>query len=553
MAAVVIAFEAYKPNPQRPWLNHELAELYRAVDILTRAGMSIVTDMGMSDEGDPWFAFCRPDNGDVIVHCARINGLFVATSIAIEQVFRGANFREVIESIVRHEPLRVPLTNASNKLYLHPIMVLAAFVATALLCSKKADAHDLHAAVVSLTPHDAPASAKGLAALKATLGNFLSSISSSVAETTRQALAQNEAEPLIPLAALAAAAVGVISSAIDTGLIDQSFLTIAGVPATATVVSAPSSAMLSAFQPILDSLVAGSGGALAAPSDPQAPPAAVKVADTLDHAGPAATLLTAPIQPQAPAADAMTAHDDAAATASALAAHNFVPAMAPHEAALASSTTTAAAAPSSSSVSQAPGVALETSYQVYDGYQLTSEALQVFVLDPKAGHHGSVSPGATISGAPAPNAGTIAGSAAGAPSSSAADGVAASPTQAGAPTIIKDPEAIVSALVDFATSGQHVVAGDLHPTAVLNEILNTYTTANPGPLKLVIFDSQALLYQVFSFMPGVLFVDEHEFAAGQNFTASAGDPITVDTASGGTVTVLGVISVDHVLGHVATV
>ena len=34
-------------------------------------------ERGLSDEGDPWFAFCRPDDGEVIVHIAQIGGVYV--------------------------------------------------------------------------------------------------------------------------------------------------------------------------------------------------------------------------------------------------------------------------------------------------------------------------------------------------------------------------------------------------------------------------------------------------------------------------------------------
>lgn len=137
-----------------PWTNQELAELYRIVDLLAKAGMSVETESGMSDEGDPWFVFTQPDTGDVIAHFARIDGEFVAAASHTGKALRGRSFREVVDNIIDGQPLVFPRPKvdadgrgdekSSNvvRLYLHPAVVLTAFVATALLHTRKALAVD---------------------------------------------------------------------------------------------------------------------------------------------------------------------------------------------------------------------------------------------------------------------------------------------------------------------------------------------------------------------------------------------------------------------------
>lgn len=121
------------------WTNEELAELFRVVDILGRAGVAIDTDMGQTDEGEPWFAFCRADTGDVIVHFSRIDGQFVAVSAATDAVVRGNNFRRVAEALVNRQPLVLPTPGAGQKLFLHPAVMLTALVATTLAQMKSWD------------------------------------------------------------------------------------------------------------------------------------------------------------------------------------------------------------------------------------------------------------------------------------------------------------------------------------------------------------------------------------------------------------------------------
>lgn len=138
--AVILPFT----SPQRKeWSPTEQAEFARTTSILRQTGLPVVTESGTSDEGDPWTIFLREDTGDVVVHIARIDGLVVAASAATEGVVSGASFRTVIERIIREQPLVLPTTKPSDRVFMHPSAVITAFVATALMWSYN-DESDIH-------------------------------------------------------------------------------------------------------------------------------------------------------------------------------------------------------------------------------------------------------------------------------------------------------------------------------------------------------------------------------------------------------------------------
>ncbi|GIL41405.1 hypothetical protein [Roseiterribacter gracilis] len=129
----------------RGWTNQELAEFYRVADSLSQAGMPVETDLGVSDEGEPWFAFYHPDTADVVAHFARIDGRFVAAGASLDEVVDGRDLREIIDRMLRTKPMLMPIgkgRGASN-LLLHPAIVLTAFVATALFAMQDAEASPL--------------------------------------------------------------------------------------------------------------------------------------------------------------------------------------------------------------------------------------------------------------------------------------------------------------------------------------------------------------------------------------------------------------------------
>jgi len=135
--AMIIPFS--KPA-QKSWSQSEQSEFFRAVNILRTAGLPIVTESGVSDEGDPWTVFLREDTGDVVVHICRIDGQVIAASAASADIVSGSSFRAVIDRILRSQPLVLPTAQSSGTLFLHPSAVITAFIATAFSwsCSEEA-------------------------------------------------------------------------------------------------------------------------------------------------------------------------------------------------------------------------------------------------------------------------------------------------------------------------------------------------------------------------------------------------------------------------------
>jgi hypothetical protein len=63
---------------QLGWSSDELDLLLGAAKFLQSEGADLVTDHGVTDEGEPWFVFCDPENRDVLVHFAKIDGEYLA-------------------------------------------------------------------------------------------------------------------------------------------------------------------------------------------------------------------------------------------------------------------------------------------------------------------------------------------------------------------------------------------------------------------------------------------------------------------------------------------
>ena len=123
------------------WSQRELAEFYRVEDALTKSGVVISTDRGLTDEGEPWFVFFRQDNEEVIVHFARIGGEYVVASNFTEAVFRGRNFQTLVRELLDSHPYVLPKQHSSRStVFLHPATLLAALVVTGYVKSSELNA-----------------------------------------------------------------------------------------------------------------------------------------------------------------------------------------------------------------------------------------------------------------------------------------------------------------------------------------------------------------------------------------------------------------------------
>src|ERR1700686_5301122 len=100
MAAELLSFFRPAKSVSGDWSSQEIAEFYRVEAALVQAGVSVFVDRGVSDEGDPWFVFCRSADGEVIVHFARISGNYLIAADSIGRPVQGPDFRKVLADFV---------------------------------------------------------------------------------------------------------------------------------------------------------------------------------------------------------------------------------------------------------------------------------------------------------------------------------------------------------------------------------------------------------------------------------------------------------------------
>lgn len=142
MAAQVLSFFQRSPRhaPQpADWSQQELAEFYRVESALIRAGIRVGTDRGMSDENEPWFVFYRSDDGEVVIHFARIDGEYLIAGPAYEEIARGFDFTGLVRNLVARHPL-IRRSESGSNLSVHPAALLVAVVGTAFFKTGEARA-----------------------------------------------------------------------------------------------------------------------------------------------------------------------------------------------------------------------------------------------------------------------------------------------------------------------------------------------------------------------------------------------------------------------------
>jgi hypothetical protein len=140
MAAQILSFFEHTARSRRDWSQQELAEFYRVESALVQAGVQLETDRGVSDEGDPWFVFCRSDTGDVFIHFAFIDGMYVADGAAFSEPARGADFAVLVRTLIARYPLAQARERAGSNIFVHPAALLIALVGAAFFHSNEAKA-----------------------------------------------------------------------------------------------------------------------------------------------------------------------------------------------------------------------------------------------------------------------------------------------------------------------------------------------------------------------------------------------------------------------------
>ncbi len=150
MTGAVLAWSR-RPEPRAGWTNDELAELYRVEHALNQAAFAVETDRGVSDEGDPWFVFCHSEGG-VVVHIARIDGLYYLYCVTLPNPLVGSSFAALTKTYIASLPTP-PAAHRGGGVVVHPSALLSLLVAAAMFSVDALMQHSAHAADLPAAPH----------------------------------------------------------------------------------------------------------------------------------------------------------------------------------------------------------------------------------------------------------------------------------------------------------------------------------------------------------------------------------------------------------------
>lgn len=548
MAAVVIAFNLGGPTP-RPWQNHELAELYRVVDLLGKAGLAVETDFGLSDEGDPWFVFCRADTGEPVVHFARIGCQYIAAGVDIGQTYCGKNFRDIIDQLMRQQPVAIPRPVSGGNLFLHPAAVLTAFVAAALLHSHHADAAESAGTAIHVViGNGGDATHRGpRAGLPNSAAGDTSKPAPAAAPPIGIAASQPGIipEPGISLASLMAMAMAAIAPLVD----EENTRAMAPGPENdgnaASVAAASAIDLVPADGPAIERPHSQGGETprLAAPGDGdllhrQPPsvgqgdspnPQAVQPLPAPQHNGGARPALAHPALELANHTGDPGTHPPVfhappntwnGSSAESRGGHQFTLNDIDPLAIQALRLKRADAGPSAETLSAA-----ETHAQATDntGPGISGDTDGTV---PTGSIGGTAGTGATTgpSGTDGANGGGHAG-----PANTVIDGSSAT--------------TIINTLSDFIFSGQHGLAGHFQPSSYLSFAVSAYSAINGDNVRLLVFTSKDLPFPIFPFVKGVLFVAEEQLVHDPG-TVHPTNMVTIALPQGESMTLIGVVTTD---------
>src|SRR5258708_245757 len=137
-AQVISLFDYFEAS--RDWTQRELSEFYRVEGALIQAGLQLETDRGVTDEGEPWFGFCRSDTGEAFIHFARVDGKYIAGGSALDQVVEGRDFAALVQEILAGQAWVMAKARNRSNVFLHPSALLIAIVGAAFFHSGEAKA-----------------------------------------------------------------------------------------------------------------------------------------------------------------------------------------------------------------------------------------------------------------------------------------------------------------------------------------------------------------------------------------------------------------------------
>lgn len=127
-------------NPPADWTRQEISEFYRVESALIQAGLEVETDRGVTDDGDPWFVFCRRDNGEVFIHFARVKGEYIVIGASLDHVVKRADFPALVREVLATQSWAMARVRKHANVVLHPAGLLIALVAGAFFHSSSAKA-----------------------------------------------------------------------------------------------------------------------------------------------------------------------------------------------------------------------------------------------------------------------------------------------------------------------------------------------------------------------------------------------------------------------------
>jgi hypothetical protein len=141
MANIVSLFGRAKARKQ-DWTQAEIAEFYRIEGALIRAGIAVGSERGVTDEGDPWFVFFRADDGEVVIHLARIDGEYVLAGAAYSHVARGFDFTDLVRDLIDKHPMVRSGPKRNSNVFMHPAAMLIAIIGASFFKANEARADD---------------------------------------------------------------------------------------------------------------------------------------------------------------------------------------------------------------------------------------------------------------------------------------------------------------------------------------------------------------------------------------------------------------------------
>lgn len=123
------------------WGNVEMAQFARIQRLLENVGLHIDVEHGITDEGDPWCVFCSNTTGEVIIHAARMDGLYMFDSPVLRTPIEGRSFQHCAEKFLDEAMQAIPVVRRRSTLQVHPSALLASVFLTIVLHAQATSEH----------------------------------------------------------------------------------------------------------------------------------------------------------------------------------------------------------------------------------------------------------------------------------------------------------------------------------------------------------------------------------------------------------------------------